>query len=70
MKTPQQKAADTLRERYGADYFSKLGSHNNRPNRNNSEHMRKIGKIGLGIRWNHKQDNIPTDNINKEMKGE
>ena len=46
--TPQQKAAITMRERYGEDFFSKIGKHYNRPTRGNSERMREVALI----KWN------------------
>lgn len=83
MKTPHEKMVETMKKKYGDDYFSKLGSHNNRPNRDNPEHMSRIGKLGAQKRWGKKKDITLTDDpkwakaigevndyINKEMKGD
>lgn len=78
------KTKEILLKKYGPDYFSKLGSHTkNRPNRNNPEHMSKLGKLGAQKRWGKKKDITLTDDpkwakaieevndyINKEMKGD
>jgi hypothetical protein len=49
MKTPQQKAAETMRKKYGEDFFSKIGSHksDSRANKGDSNRMRELAKL----RW-------------------
>ena len=65
MKTPHEKMVETMKKKYGDDYFSKLGSHTkNRPNRNNLAHMRRLGKLGAQKRWGTKnKKGIKDDNI-------
>ena len=38
----QKKAAQTMREKYGEDYFSKIGTHSNRVTKGDSERMRDV----------------------------
>jgi len=65
MKTPHEKMVETMKKKYGDGYFSKLGSHTkNRPNRNNPEHMSKLGKLGALKRWGSRnRKGIKDDNI-------
>tara|TARA_R110000868_G_scaffold84916_2_gene239204 strand:+ start:1171 stop:1365 length:195 start_codon:yes stop_codon:yes gene_type:complete len=51
--SPQEKAAITTKERHGDDFFSKIGKHNNRVLKGNSEAMRELAQL----RWKkHNED--------------
>lgn len=40
----QQKAANTMKQKYGDDYFSKLAKHGNNAYKGDSEHMSNLAK--------------------------
>ena len=56
------KTKEILLKKYGKDYFSKIGSHNNRPNKDNPEHMSRIGKLGAQKRWAKARENEKKEN--------
>jgi hypothetical protein len=51
------KGVATIKQKYGEDYYSKIGKHNNRPNRDKPEWMSEIGKLGAQKRWAKVREN-------------
>lgn len=57
----QKKAAQTMREKYGEDYFSKIGTHSNRVTKGDSERMRELAKLSWVKRRKPKEETNARD---------